>query len=354
MNYGIFNCKNNLNGPALASQACSHSSYRIDCIDAGTDQCPCYLALTGDCLTCTRLQGEEYCDCKWQGVCIYNEFIQGGRRINNPRKEFDATIIEIKHYMEDLVVYVLHVGKGFAIKASIPGTYLFIKSSEASSYYDIPISVMDVDVEKGLIHIAVKVISAKTKLLLQEKEKLIIRGPYRNGVLGIHDIIKMSSRDQKVLIIAKGIGLAPGVLASKTLALKNQVDFIIDSEKISKDLVSDYLNEKGQEPIRDDKAPEEGILKYLSLSEGSAEMEIGELLKNRQYQSVLILASDYYIQTLGQLVKQKLPNAHIAVSNNFHICCGEGICGACSHEIEGGKTLKMCKCQISGKEILCQ
>ncbi len=79
-----------------------HSTY--DCIDAGTENCPCYLALTGDCLTCSRLQGKDYCDCMWKGVCIYNEFQQAGERINNPRKDFKAKITARKFYLDDLVV----------------------------------------------------------------------------------------------------------------------------------------------------------------------------------------------------------------------------------------------------------
>ena len=53
----------------------------MDCIDVGSENCPCYLALTGDCLICSRLQGKDYCGCNWAGVCVYNEFIQGNKFI---------------------------------------------------------------------------------------------------------------------------------------------------------------------------------------------------------------------------------------------------------------------------------
>ncbi|MDD3168570.1 MAG: hypothetical protein PHC91_03775, partial [Eubacteriales bacterium] len=90
---------------------------QINCIDAGSENCPCYLAVTGDCLICSRLQGRDYCNCNWRGVCIYNEFVQGNRKINNPRRDFEAQIIEKKFYKEDLVVYILDVDQGFAMKA---------------------------------------------------------------------------------------------------------------------------------------------------------------------------------------------------------------------------------------------
>ena len=34
------------------------------CADIGTDNCPCPLAETGDCLVCGRLAGRGECDCR--------------------------------------------------------------------------------------------------------------------------------------------------------------------------------------------------------------------------------------------------------------------------------------------------
>jgi len=213
----------------------------INCIDAGSENCPCYLAVTGDCLICSRLQGKDFCNCNWRGVCIYNEFVQGNRKVNNPRRDFEAKIIQRKFYKEDLVVYILDVGKGFAMKAERPGSYLFVKGNGASNFYDIPISVMKADAEKGQIHLAIKIISTKTKALLMEKDTLVLRGPYRNGLHGISAIIKKRGKNLKTLIIAKGIGIAPGILASETFGYRGIVDMVIDTEKISKELIGDYL-----------------------------------------------------------------------------------------------------------------
>lgn len=322
----------------------------LHCIDAGSENCPCLLAVTGDCLTCSRLQGKDYCDCHWRGVCIYNEFMQSNGRVNNPRKEFEADIVETKFYKEDLVVFILDVEKGFAMKASVPGTYLFIKGRNLNHYYDVPISVMKSDIEKGQIHLAIKIISSKTKALLQEKEKFLIRGPYRNGIQGISGIIKKRAKDQKMLIIAKGIGIAPGMLANHFFHGRQLVDLLIDTEKISKDLAGDYLNYDADDDDKDRK--ESGKVRFISLNESQTLNEIETLLKEKQYDNVMILVSDYYIDILGRLVKKCLPEADIAVSNNFRMCCGEGLCGSCSLEVPGGGTIKMCKCQLQGEEIL--
>lgn len=309
-----------------------------NCIDAGSENCPCYLAVTGDCLICSRLQGKDYCNCNWRGVCIYNEFIQSNRKVNNPRQNFEAKIAEKKFYKEDLIVYILDVEKGLAMKAERPGSYLFVKGRESNSFYDIPISVMKADVEKGQIHLAIKVISAKTKALLMEEERFVLRGPYRNGVHGITPIIRKKGRDLNTLIIAKGIGVAPGILALEALRRRSNVDMIVDTEKISEEMIDDYLK---NEPIR-----------YLSLAEKDSWKDLEDLMKQKRYGSVILLTSDYYIENIGKMVKRILPEADLAVSNNFRICCGEGLCGSCSVVTSGGSTIKMCKCQLSGAEFL--
>ena len=47
------------------------------CIDINSSYCPCLLADTNHCVYCSQLQGKEFCDCDWQGVCIlYENFWQ--------------------------------------------------------------------------------------------------------------------------------------------------------------------------------------------------------------------------------------------------------------------------------------
>lgn len=308
-----------------------HGAY--DCIDAGTENCPCYLAQTGDCLTCSRLQGRECCDCSWRGVCIYNEFVQGNGRVNNPRREFEAPIAGRKFYLEDLTVFVLDVGKGFAIRAAAPGSYLFMRGRDDIAFYDVPISIMKADVDRGQIHVAIKIISAKTKKLLEEKESFVLRGVYRNGIQGLDAIRPRNLKDAKVLLVAKGIGLAPAILTAEALGGRNTVDLVVDTEKISTELVSDYSGEIHR-------------VRYLSLSEEADREALRALMKGEAYDSVAVLASDFFIGEIGRMAAETLPDAKQAFSNNFRICCGEGICGACSLAEVGGETIKMCKCQV--------
>lgn len=313
---------------------------QIACIDAGTENCPCYLAATGDCLICSRLQGKDQCSCDWRGVCIYSEFIQGNRRVNNPRSDFDVKIARKVFYTDDLVVYILDVGKGFAMKSERPGSYLFLKNKGANRFYDIPISVMDADVENGQVHLAVKIISAKTKALMEENEWVTLRGPYRNGLHGISAIIQKKGKSQKSLIIAKGIGIAPGILTARALRRLGSVDMIVDTDKISEALIDDYLRK------------EQTDIATMSLADGNAAAELEGRMKKNGYDHVILLVSDYYIGQLSGIVKKSLPAADLAVSNNFKICCGEGLCGSCAVDTSTGDTIKMCKCQMGGENFL--
>ena len=324
----------------------------VDCVDAGSEHCPCYLALTGDCLTCSRLQGKDYCDCNWKGVCVYSEFQQNQQRPNSQRKDFQAAIVDRKEYLPDLMVLVLEVGKGFAIRASRPGSYVFLRPKEQTAYYQAPISVLHADVQRGQIHLAIKIISSKTRLLIAEQMELMVRGPYQNGIQGIRepgirpgiDATSLTRRDQKegpILMITRGIGIAPGILAASGLRGNRRVDLMVDPEKITTELVEDY------------RVPS-CTLQYISLVEEETLHRIREQCREVFYQRVFLLMSDYHLKQVGALIREVLPNAKLCLSNNFRLCCGEGICGSCSATTNQGENIKMCKCQMNAGDLFDQ
>lgn len=368
------------------------------CIDYGTENCPCYLALTKDCLVCDRLQCHSShdslnqiignCnDCKWGGACVYNEFIQNGKKINNPRINQAMQIIDKKEYPDGTTVFILDAGRGFAEKASPPGSFIFIKKNSYSDFYNIPISILWSDVEKGQIHIAIKPLSQKTKIILEEdnlnsvkdNNYITVRGVYRNGILGVDELFSQINNFQrqlhktdnypvqspyKILILTKGIGFAPGVhlanyLINKSNGSKNykyEIDFTMDTDKISTELIIEYLKLLNGNTESD--FYKSLNVSYVSLSEMLQTIEhnncskILESEKNsnckdsliwpelfaKTYSSIVILTSDYYIEQFKRL----LPIT--AYSNNFRLCCGEGICGACTIVDKNGETFRMCKC----------
>ncbi|MFV0517343.1 MAG: hypothetical protein ACK5MV_08095 [Aminipila sp.] len=311
---------------------CTHS---IDCIDSGTENCPCYLAATGDCLVCSRLQGKEYCDCLWKGVCIYNEFVQNNHKVNNPRKDFTARIVSKEKFSDDLYSMTLEVGRGFALKAAVPGTYVFLQPLSHENYYHTPISVMRVDAEKGFITLLIKSISAKTKAICSEEEKVIVRGVYRGGLRGISNIMGRFSRivpESKVLIITKGVGFAPAVNFTDWAGQASEIDIVIDTDKICDAVVNKYLSTT--------------LVQNVSMQslQDTLYTSLKSKIESGNYTVVAVLASDFYIEEIRKIVSCLSKSTAFVCSNNANICCGEGICGACSCTDAHGNTYKRCKC----------
>lgn len=324
------------------------------CADAGTVNCPCPLAETGDCLVCGKLSGRGECDCGWAGVCIYNEYIQNGSIIRGKRENRRAEILKKIWYGSDLLVIVLAVPKGFALEAAQPGAFVFVNSEKGSSFANVPVSVMKADPEKGHLFIALKIISSKTKAVAEERNYLQLRGVYRNGLLGrgiegMLDDIKMTGgkgAHRKWLIICKGVGFAPAVNLVERTAGTLDMDFLIDTEKVNEEIVMDYLQScavKGEGEIRFYRESLQSITDTLISERAKGRAPAACAFNINSYDRVIILASDYYVKMLAEYME--IPSQKLVFCNNFKMCCGEGICGACSHIDSGGNVNKMCKCK---------
>ena len=292
------------------------SNLKYGCIDAGTENCPCYLAETGNCIYCSRLAGKDYCDCDWRGVCVFNEYRQNGEKIRAAREEFTAKIAARKQYTEDLYVLELDTGTGFAIKASRPGSFISVKKPGYSDWYSMPVSVIRCDTENGHIHIAIKEISAKSKAVLEEPERLSVRGVFRNGIIGLEEVTKAKG---SVAVISKGIGFAA---AAHFINSYPDCSIYIDTDKICQELVRDYMPQSFR-----------GRIKYVNFNE--QKQELAQELAG--YDSAVIAASEYFTEYFREACGE---NIRLAFLNNYNICCGEGICGACC-DSSGNK---MCKC----------
>ena len=319
------------------------------CIDAGTPNCPCPLAETGDCLVCSRLNGRDKCDCSWCGLCIYNEFMQNDRRSAGRRERFEAPVLSRRWYSSDLMTIKIKVDRGFTLAGAGPGSFVFLSGS-AEPFFDTPVSIMRTDTKEGTMTFAVKMISAKTKAIAQAEDKVYIRGVYRNGLLGEGlrqdakgaplQEEKLSASGPRWLFITKGAGFAPAVNIIDRLPEEVSADMVIDTEKITEEMISDSLSrcEAAREGrVKMDIMPLSRLLDRQDIEAGKCIREIEE------YEKVFILASDHYIHTLS--AELNVPAGKLVYANNFHMCCGEGVCGACCHVDENGNVSKMCKCR---------
>lgn len=370
------------------------------CADVGTRNCPCPLAETGDCLVCSRLSGARECSCRWAGVCVYNEYMQNGSMVRTKRKARSTGILQRLRQGDDLLMLQLRVPRGFALEASRPGSFLFLKPPGAPEMTSVPVSVMAADVEHESLWAILKIISAKTKALAACEDFLEMRGIYRSGLLGkgvagmldLHD--PGISVRKRWLILTKGVGFAPAVNLIRWAAGRIDIHVIADPEKVGDDVIRQQFRAWRPEGHRSEdgrfRLEFQSLAKLLEqlaaasplqqtdsittappatalrtsgstatappatalYTSGSHDPDLNApCLQQTDYDRIFLLASDYYIKRLSAVMK--IPPDKLVFCNNFHLCCGEGICGACGHVDAEGNLRKMCKCrEFSALDLL--
>ena len=390
------------------------------CADVGTRNCPCPLAETGDCLVCSRLSGARECSCRWAGVCVYNEYMQNGSMVRTKRKARSTGILQRLRQGDDLLMLQLRVPRGFALEASRPGSFLFLKPPGAPEMTSVPVSVMAADVEHESLWVILKIISAKTKALAACEDFLEMRGIYRSGLLGkgvagmldLHD--PGISVRKRWLILTKGVGFAPAVNLIRWAAGRVDIHVIADPEKVGDDVIRQQFRAWRPEAHRSEggrfRLEFQSLAKLLEQpaaasplqqtdsiatalhtsdstaatppapalhTSGSHDPDLNAPclqqtdstaaappatalhtsgshdpdLQQTDYDRIFLLTSDYYIKRLSAVMK--IPPEKLVFCNNFHLCCGEGICGACGHVDAEGNLRKMCKCrEFSALDLL--
>lgn len=370
------------------------------CADVGTRNCPCPLAETGDCLVCSRLSGARECSCRWAGVCVYNEYMQNGSMVRTKRKARSTGILQRLWQGDDLLMLQLRVPRGFALEASRPGSFLFLKPPGAPEMTSVPVSVMAADVEHESLWVILKIISAKTKALAACEDFLEMRGIYRSGLLGkgaagmldLHD--PGISVRKRWLILTKGVGFAPAVNLIRWAAGRIDIHVIADPEKVGDDVIRQQFRAWQPEAHRSEsgrfRLEFQSLAKLLEQPAAASPLQQTDsittappatalhtsgstapappatalhtsdshdpdlnapCLQQTDYDRIFLLASDYYIKRLSAVMK--IPPEKLVFCNNFHLCCGEGICGACGHVDAEGNLHKMCKCrEFSALDLL--
>ena len=242
-------------------------------------------------------------------------------------------IEEIRTYTANFKVFVLRADHGFCQKAATAGAYVFAKSDTDDPWFGAPISVLKSETEKGLIHLGICACGPKSQKLLQQTEKLAIRGVYYNGLSGQRSLIEDPN---DTYIFAKGIAMAPlrNFLDGGhryTKYLKN-LHLYVDLDKISFDFFKDYFGD----------VPVESIQIRNFARDGFCSPTDRKQIKDADRVNIFALTSPYFVAQITQTAgsNQNTPIVH-PTEGNF--CCGEGICGACTYSDEDGRTVRRCK-----------
>lgn len=317
----------------------------IDCIDAGTEYCPCKLAEYGQCLICSQCQGEVFCDClNWKGVCIYQELHNNNNKAKEGRRTYECAIKDVVNYNNNLLMIEFGAPHKLVLDLVKPGSYVFIRT-DGNEYFDIPISIMNCDIEKDVITIAVEIRGIKTTKLLSVKagENIVIRGPYWNGIFGIKNILAQKSG--KALILARGIGIAPMMpVVRKLISQGNELKVVIDTNPFDVNFVNKLLNHY------EIKASENSLLDKGELSD-YAKVIIKDAIKEGVKYIHIGGADILTYNVINYLNEINMDDVSLSCCNNFKMCCGEGICGACTARFSGHRVKRFCKEQADPRNI---
>lgn len=317
------------------------------CTDRGGEGCPCHLMEAGRCYTCT-MTARGYCSCEekagWQGVCPYTEYLQQGSTIREgPRDRLSAfPVLRKTSCAPGLHVIRTAVPAGLAEQCMAGGTYMMVQALG----WRTPISLLGAGLQEtgldgrgtdgmgtgrsgGWLEFLIKTAGPKTRELIRLAETEGVwqmAGPYGNGLPGMEQLKKLPR-----LTIARGVAAAPLIHLLSGTEPTGDCILYIDDEGLPESFLADYLNGWVRHEVR--------------LGEETVEKKLQQQIRQETESGrpVLLLVSPYYADLLcrGLSIEQQ---ALVVRPNPANLCCGMGLCGACSHTDRDGVTVKLCKC----------
>jgi dihydroorotate dehydrogenase electron transfer subunit len=317
----------------------------IDCIDSGTEYCPCSLAERGECIICSQLRDQVFCDClNWKGTCIYQEFIWNNEKSKKNRQYEMFKIINKRYLRNDLLLFDIKVNMDLARELNNIGAFVFLKKPEDFEAYSTPISILNSDIEENVITVVIKIDGVKTKALKECEEYIQVKGPYWNGIQGMKYLKDL--KNKSCLILARGCAASPSVMAAKKLIGNgNQVVAVLDKGRSCENFAKTYFKQFGCTTEDIWFADRSG-----KLFDESKQM-IQRLIKKWNFKVVLSAGSDNFHSEVLNYIYSIDKDIKFATVNNSTMCCGEGVCGSCQIEGKVNKKIKSCKQQYNPAEV---
>lgn len=310
---------------------------RLKCIDVNTPYCPCLLAETNHCVLCSHLQGKKFCDCDWNGLCILNEKQwHPTMKITEDmifRQELEAKVVVKEKISENTYLISFEVNDELASALQKVGSFVFLRRLEDPQFFHFPVEIMQVSGTK--ITVVIGAIGPKsTRLIEDETGKILVRGPYFNGVFGQPwiDVISCGT----ILVVAGGLGQSPALPIIETLVVHhNQVVAILAPGQTGKIFIAEELSRLGVKVHEVQSFRKEGLslIHELFISEACRPDLVVSAGPDDQHKAII---------KAMQAVNVNLP---LAATNNATMCCGEGICGSCDRLTKDHQKIRTCKVQ---------
>ena len=310
------------------------------CSNYATDTCPCILAENGKCIECSMCRGEEYCTCTdTVSFCIQQELINHGGRARQQHRSMRCEVRHVKEY--DEVFRFIRVDVPNAGDYKKLGAYVFVRMNE-NPFFDVPISVLHEDSNSGTIGLIIQMVGIKTESFryVKEGDCIYVRGPYYNGMQGRNAVAHL--HDSKAAVICRGIGFIPSMHVIRALWQNNNtVDIYLDWGRFSKRVLEFY---KELQAIHVNEV-------MISDQNGELTEDFSRIAAKASDDGVELIhlgLSDYLLKKAIDVIERNDPYHRTAISciNNSHICCGEGICGACTKDVGADHTVHLCKEQL--------
>ena len=316
------------------------------CADYGSRYCPCILAETGNCVVCSQVNGKDFCDCKASGgICVQQELLRNGGKARPGRQTYECEVI-MEHHLSSAVFFRVKVPPLLEHEEKRPGGFVFIRRKDASPWFDIPVSVQYEEFLVGSICVTVLLRGVKS---LQFKDiavgdTILVRGPYTNGLLGLQYLEMQQSG--RCLVLAKGIGLLPSLSAVMYLKSRhNEVEVYQDEGgfPVPLQLLCQDLFEFSYETLT------------LLDADGELTTEAKHCIRRFVASGgnlIHVGASEYVIrQVAAYLTYIGRLDIRLSACNNAKMCCGEGVCGACTETTADRRVIHHCKEQVNVRKI---
>lgn len=240
---------------------------------------------------------------------------------------------------DDVIFIRAEVPYALELELANPGSFVFARTND-NPFFDTPISILFAEVSTGTIGFAVIAKGVKTTpfKMLKSGEDIFLRGPYFNGIFGQQDL--QHQMNGKALVLARGIGFLPSLSVIAALRnQQNQTRIILDWTNFNAKLLTFFQD------FFELKTDSCTLLDASGLTAEAKSIIQNAIDENTAY--IHIGGSDFMVcEVVNFLNTCACTDMRLSCCNNAKMSCGEGICGACTHNDSAQLVRRLCKEQI--------
>ena len=161
--------------------------------------------------------------------------------------------------------------------------------------------------------------------------------------------------DGTVMILCSGAGLCPGIFACNLLRPSAKVLLTVRDAPFERKLVQHFLRPAALPSSGKDGRTVSamahqmagGSVSFRDFDSAEEVEKIRRVIRQEKPKYILLLGSRNFSSGMYKNLEEFHKSSRFVTSNDFNICCGEGVCGACEFETSDGRRIRICKCSES-------